>query len=164
MSQLTLIAAVEDLAAGARKLPDGYEMRPPSRDDIPAVGRLYFAAYDRGEACDTEEEAVADISAAFEGEYGELWLEASPVIDHRGGIVAAIQVVRRAPWPDVPDCSFIIELFSDRSHRKRGLATALVRQAAERAMDRGETALALRVMANNTAARALYSELGFAAL
>lgn len=161
MSQLTLIADVADIALPGIALPERYVLRPPAAADISALGRLYFAAYGPGEACDTHEEAVADMSAAFDGDYGELWVEASPVIELEGAIVAAIQVVRRAPWPDVPDCPFIIELFVDRPHRREGLASRLVSEAAQTVRERGEAALALRVMEANAPARALYAALGF---
>jgi ribosomal protein S18 acetylase RimI-like enzyme len=138
---------------------------------MPALGRLYFEAYEPGEACASLAEAEADIRAAFAGEYGELWPAASLVAISGGSVsggsvsggsvsggsvVAAIQVVRRAPWPDTPDCSFAIELFTDRAYRRRGLGRALVLGAMAVT---GQ--LALRVSPDNTAALALYRSLGF---
>lgn len=81
--------------------------------------------------------------ASFDGDYGSLWLEAFPVIEHHGRIVAATMTVRRAPWHQVPDCPFIIELFTDRTRRFR--ARRLVRLWAATVSSAGETRLALRV-------------------
>lgn len=142
-------------------LPDGYTVREMRREDLEAVGRLYFEAYDPGVACATLEEAVADIVASFDGVYGEFWFEASPVILHGHELVAAVMTVRRAPWDDVPDCPFIIELFTDRTYRRQGLARHLITATAKTMWSAGETAMALRVDQANTPARRLYGSLGF---
>lgn len=141
-------------------VPVGYALRPCSPADVEPLGDLYFDSYDPGEASATRDEAVADIRAAFAGDYGELWPEASLVAtaSDGGAPVAAIQVVRRAPWPDTPDCPFVVELFTDRAHRRRGLARALITGALGVV---GRTGLALRVSAGNHAALALYRGLGF---
>jgi 8-oxo-dGTP pyrophosphatase MutT (NUDIX family) len=154
---LTLIRA--DQPPPPTVAPAGYVLRACSPADIEALGDLYFASYDPGEAAATREEAVADIRAAFAGDYGELWPEASLVATTPAGdLAAAIQVVRRAPWPDTPDCPFVIELFTARAHRRRGLARALIAGALAVV---GRTEVALRVSAGNDAALALYRDLGF---
>ncbi len=149
------------LPATQSDLPDGYVVREMRRGDLEAVGRLYFEAYDPGVACSTLEEAVDDIVASFDGVYGEFWFEASPVILHGDQVVAAVMAVRQAPWDDVPDGPFIIELFTDRAHRRQGLARHLITLAAETVRSAGETAVALRVDGANTPARRLYGSLGF---
>jgi GNAT superfamily N-acetyltransferase len=153
---LTLVRP--ELPPPAVVTPAGYVLRACSPDDVEALGDLYFASYDPGEACATRGEAVADIRAAFAGEYGELWPEASLVATTADGDpVAAVQVVRRAPWPDTPDCPFVIELFTARGHRRRGLGRTLI--AAALGVTRAP--MALRVAADNAAALALYRGLGF---
>lgn len=154
---LTLVRP--DLPAPPVAVPAGYTVRACSPDDIERLGDLYFDSYDPGEASATPEEAVADIRAAFAGGYGELWPAASPVATTAdGGLVAAIQVVRRAPWPDTPDRPFVVELFTARAHRRRGLARALIAGALAVV---GGAGLALRVSADNAAALRLYRDLGF---
>jgi ribosomal protein S18 acetylase RimI-like enzyme len=139
-------------------VPDGYALRACSPDDVERLGDLYFHSYDPGEACATREEAVADIRAAFAGDYGELWPEASLVAETPSGdLVSAVQVVRRAPWPDTPDCPFVIELFTDRGHRRRGLGRTLIVAALEVV----RAPLALRVADDNGAALHLYRSLDF---
>jgi ribosomal protein S18 acetylase RimI-like enzyme len=165
---LTLVASASPGAFGSSMPPDGYALRPCRAEDVRALGRLYFEAYDPGEACASLVEAETDIRATYEGEYGELWPAASLVAlvsaDPVGAdvvgadVVGAVQVVRRAPWPDTPDCPFVIELFTDRAHRRRGLARALVRGAMAVV---GPGNLALRVRADNEPALALYRDLGF---
>ena len=148
-----------DLPPPDAPVPAGYAVRACSPADVERLGDLYFDSYDPGEASATRAEAVADIRATFAGDYGELWPEASLVATTADGhLVAAIQVVRRAPWPDTPDCPFVIELFTARTHRRRGLARALVVGALTVVGDRS---LALRVAAGNDAAQGLYRGLGF---
>lgn len=45
-----------------------YQVRACELADAPQLGELYFNAYDRGIACATLPEAVADIEATFAGE------------------------------------------------------------------------------------------------
>ncbi len=163
MSELvTLIAPTEgaDELGGSTRLA-GLEVRPAAQSDLRQLGSLYFDAYDPGIACDSLEEAIADIQASFDGEYGGFWFEASPVVESDGEIVAAIMTVRRAPWDDTPDCPFIIELFTSRNHRRMGLARLLVDQCMATVETDGETAITLRVAEDNTPARTLYESLGF---
>jgi N-alpha-acetyltransferase 10/11 len=159
----TLLTLVRpDLPPPVPALPAGYRLRPCSADDVEPLGHRYFDSYDPGEACATVDEAVADIRAAFAGEYGELWPAASLVATAgEGDVVAAVQVVRRAPWPDTPDCPFVIELFTAPAHRRRGLARALIAGSLAVVADAGRPALALRVSATNRAALGLYRDLGF---
>lgn len=158
---LTLIAEVGKGRFSEPNLPIGYIMRTGLRSDCEALGRLYYAAYEPGVACATLDEAVADIRASFAGDYGVLWPAASPLILRSSNPVAAALTVRRAPWQETPDCSFIIELFTDHAHRRRSLARALIAQCLAAAHDAGESAVALRVATDNTAARSLYESFGF---
>lgn len=138
-------------------------MRPCRPSDVDALGALYFHSYDPGQAGASVAEARADIQAAFDGAYGRLWPEASLVAMTAADeqIVGAIQVVARAPWPDTPDCPFAIEVFTDRAHRRRGVARALLAASLQVLAEAGQPRLALRVLADNHPARALYRSLGF---
>lgn len=143
-------------------LPPGYNLRPCRPSDVRDLGRLYFESYPRGVAGTNVSEAVADIEATFSGAYGELWRDASLVAF--GGdeqLVASIQIVRRAPWEDTPDCPFVIELFTAPGHRRLGLARALLKQALKTVTEEKHEHLALRVDEENVPALKLYRSLGF---
>ena len=141
--------------------PAHWTIRPCRRDESDALGALYFGAYDPGMACSSLEEAVADIEASFDGEYGELIPEASLVADLDGELIGAVMVVRRAPWPDVPDCPFIIELFTAREYRRAGVARSLMIAAMNALAASGEQQVALRVESDNLKARRLYEAIEF---
>ncbi len=162
---VTLIAKLEEAqpVGTATPPPPGFRVRPSNPADLPQLGELYFEAYEPGVACDSLEEATGDIKASFEGEYGEHWYEASPVVEADGRIVSAVMMVRRAPWDDTPDCPFIIELFTARDHRRLGLARLVIRHCLAVVHRSNETAVALRVAEDNMPARALYQSLGFVA-
>jgi ribosomal protein S18 acetylase RimI-like enzyme len=142
-------------------LANGYQIRQSRHEDIEELGRLYYVAYNPGIACATESEAIADIAASFAGDFGELWLDASPVIVHDETIVGVVQTVRSVPWPDVPPGPFITEVFVARDHRRRGLSRSAMTAAMETLARAGETSVSLRVMASNAPARRLYASLGF---
>lgn len=161
MELLTLVADVSEPPPRGRPLPAPYRMGAAERSDIAELGRLYFAAYEPGVACATVEEAIADIRASFDGAYGPLWRDASPVAVGEDGPVSAVLTVHRAPWDDVPDCPFIIETFTARGHRRRGLARGLLTEVLAEVSSSDDDAVALRVDAENTAAAALYRSLGF---
>lgn len=151
-----------DRSVPAPPVPAGCLLRPSRPTDLESLGALYFHSYEPGQACASLAEATADIRAAFAGEYGELWPQASLVaVTADRQIIAAIQIVKRAPWPDTPDCPFIIELFSARAHRRRGVARSLVLGALTVLANAGRPQLALRVSADNHPALHLYRSLGF---
>lgn len=136
----------------------GVVLRPPAVEDAVALGKLYFEAYDAGVAAATEREALEDIELTFAGEYGVLAPSLSRLAWDGDRLVGALLVVERAPWPDTPDCPFVIELFTAPEHRRRGLARALLAGVLA-VTDRRE--VALRVSADNGPALALYRDLGF---
>src|SRR5690606_29068311 len=107
------------------------------------------------------EEAEAGIAASFDGAYGELWLDASPCAVIGGQLVAAAMTVRRTPWDDVPDGPFVIELFTAREWRRRGLAATLLGVVAQRVSASAAHSVSLRVDVANLPARRLYGRLGF---
>lgn len=157
----TLIARTDADLPGRVVVPAGADVRPCRRSDADGLGRLYFEAYEPGIACDTLDEAVADIHASFEGDYGELWPAGSLLIERGGEPIAALLTVRRAPWDGTPDGPFVIELFTARAWRRQGLARLLVQRCLAIAREEGEPTVALRVDPDNAAARSLYASLGF---
>jgi GNAT superfamily N-acetyltransferase len=161
IDMLTLVADALPVRRAASRLPSGYVVRAPDRTDAEALGQLYHDAYESGVASDSVEEAIDDVRATFDGAYGRMWTAASGVVVHSGALVAALLVVHRAPWPDVPDCPFVVELFTARAHRRRGLARALVAGCLALVATTDRPLLALRVDEGNEPARRLYGSLGF---
>jgi N-alpha-acetyltransferase 10/11 len=156
-----LLTLVAETLPDAEPVPAPYSVRPTDRSDIDALGRVYFEAYEPGVAWPSLAEAVTDIEASFDGAYGPLVEAASPAAFLGDERVAAVLTVQRAPWPDTPDCPFIIEAFTARAHRRRGLARALVTIASGETSRRGDPCIGLRVASDNTPALRLYRSLGF---
>ncbi len=160
MGNFALIADVATVAVRSGGLADPYALRPSTAEDLGQIAALYYRSYEPGIACATEEEAAAEVSASFAGDYGEYLHDASPVVLSGSTVLAAIMTVKRAPWDHTPTCPFIIDLFTAPEHRRGGLASALLGAAATAAAAHDES-IALRVEDQNTAAIALYEALGF---
>lgn len=94
MSNLTLILNLSEWIGIDIEGRSGINVRTPSPLDTTALGALYFDSYPPGIADSTPEEATADIAASFAGDYGELWLEASPVAATDDGLVGAVLTFR----------------------------------------------------------------------
>ncbi|MCY0903812.1 GNAT family N-acetyltransferase [Arthrobacter sp. H14-L1] len=155
-NMVTLIAQTSPLE---RDLPT--ESRPATAADIRKLGELFFSAYGPGVASENMEAAVADLKASFEGKYGTYLPAASQIVTEAEEIIAAILVVERAKWDGAPDAPFIIELFTDREHRRQGLAEDLVRASLDALFQAGHHNVAVRVSDENSAALALYLSLDF---
>lgn len=57
--------------------------------------------------------------------------------------------------------AYVLLLFVDPGHRRRGLASTLLRQGEQWALQRGDQQLALQVLSNNQPALRLYEKLGY---
>lgn len=158
--QLTLVANLVQLPAALVPPPDGYVARETRLSDLEGLASLYFAAYPRRIVA-TQDDAFREIKATFEGEYGELDLQGSPVLTNAGAIVASVMTVTRAPWPDTPPGPFFIEVIVDPAHRRKGLARYAVLRAAAILRASGRESVGLRVMSDNEGALGLYAQLGF---
>ena len=142
-------------------LPD-VDIRPMLPSMLDDLVRLWFASYADTLALTTSwDDEVADWTASFDGDYGQLLEPACLVAEVDGNLVAAIQTVVDAPWPHTPSGPFLTELLVHPTWRRRGIATNLVRQALAAAHDLGHTHAGLRVDPGNTAARTLYRAIGF---
>lgn len=137
------------------------ELRTPARSDIQGIGRLYFVAYEPGLVGETVEEAIADIEASWNGDYGEFWEEGSVIAEKDGRIVGALLTVKQAPWDQTPDGTFIIELFVDSELRGRGIARRLMERGLDAMANQGARSVGLRVLADNTRAQNFYRSVGF---
>lgn len=158
---MTLASRLDTADLTPTILADGWNVRPCSESDSRSLASAYFGAYEPGVASASLEEATDDIEACFRGEYGELWREASLLAETGTEIGGAVLTVRRAPWPDVPDCPFLIEVFTAPDHRRQGLARHLMIRSMRQAQKAGEKAVSLRVLSTNRPARRLYESLGF---
>lgn len=158
---MTLASRLDTTDLTPTPLPEGWKLRPCSESDAQELASVYFGAYEPGVASASLEEATDDIEACFRGEYGELWREASLLAETGKEIGAAVLTVRRAPWPDVPDCPFLIEVFTAPNHRRQGLARHLIIRSMRLAQEAGEKTVSLRVLSTNRPARRLYESLGF---
>jgi N-alpha-acetyltransferase 10/11 len=159
---LTLVAdARRTPARRPGEIPPPYPIRGCTDGDADALGRLYCEAHAPGAGCGSADEAIDDMRATFAGEYGELWQPASLVAERDGEPVAAVLTVRQAPWPGAPDCPFVVELFTARPYRRRGLGRTLVRRCLAAAGATGRPRLALRVAETNSGALRLYESLRF---
>jgi ribosomal protein S18 acetylase RimI-like enzyme len=132
----------------------GVVLRPPVVADAVALGRLYFDAYEPGVAAESEQAALDDINLTFEDGYGVLAPNLSRLAWSDDHLVGALLVVERAPWPDTPDCPFIIELFTARTHRRLGIGRLLLSACSN-------VTVGLRVADDNAPALALYHSAGF---
>jgi ribosomal protein S18 acetylase RimI-like enzyme len=63
--------------------------------------------------------------------------------------------------PGAPDCPWLIEVFTDPEHRRRGLARGLLSVACGELAAAGEPQVGLTVSTGNAAALALYTSLDF---
>jgi GNAT superfamily N-acetyltransferase len=132
----------------------GVTLRPPTVADAIALGHLYYEAYEPGVAAESEQDALDDINLTFDNGYGVLTPTLSRLAWSDNQLVGALLVVERAPWPDTPDCPFIIELFTAPSHRRVGIGRWLLSACSD-------VSVALRVEEGNAAALALYYSMGF---
>ncbi len=150
----------------ARTTPLERELKTASRtveeSDLPRLGELYFTAYEPGAAGESLQAAMDNMRTALNGKYGQFLPKASHVaLDDSGKIVAAVLVVDRAIGDDTPEAPFIIELITDRDHRRQGLAEDLVLATMDTLFNEGQERVALRVETSNSAALALYLSLDF---
>ena len=78
-----------------------------------------------------------------------------------GEVVGYARLVPATPLPESQHVLAINGIAVDPRARARGVGKALLAAAYEQARDRGASKLSLRVLATNTAARALYGSVGF---
>ena len=153
------VADVQAVVERAQALPGRVELRPMTEADLPALAALYLLAY--APAVDRLEDAVAEMESAFDGTWGDLWRNASPVALADKEPVGFVQSVRRPSMDDAPDCPWLIEVVTHPGHRRAGLARALVGFACDVILAAGETRVGLTVDDTNLPALSLYRSLGF---
>ena len=97
---------------------------------------------------------VEDLTAALAGRYGRLLTPVSAVVDGDDGVAAAALFTW---WDGLPFLAFCL---THPDRQRRGLATALIGQAAQALAAEGHRQVHLVVTETNPA-RALYERLGF---
>lgn len=151
--QLTLVRRSGPIPAVAASAA----LRPITAGDLDDVGTLYAHCHpveDVGEEAD----AIADVRASWDGEYGRWLPEASLVAEIDGALAGAILTVEHPPWPDVQHLVFIIDCFVGPDWRGHGVGAALIAGALARVGDR---CVGLRVESDNLPAVRLYARFGF---
>ncbi len=127
------------------------------RVDAPVLGRLFHAAYlgtvdYEGESVD---DAIAVVTGAFEGEYGEMIAPASMLLEEAGQPVSASVVTT---WQGRPLLAFAV---THPDRKNEGLSRICTTSAMQVLALAGYRELDLFVTQANAPARALYRRLGF---
>jgi len=164
--RLTLVADARVVAAREVALPDGLTMRAVTDADAGALAQLYLSAYHPSPGAMSLIETREEMRANFAGESGELWREASPVVvDADGAVLASVLMVTAAPldW-NRPPGPYVIEVLTSYLWRGRGLATALLAEAARAVVAAGRETVTLRVDVESIGATRLYAAAGFVGL
>jgi len=164
--RLTLVADASIVAGRGLALPDGLTMRAVADADAEALAQLYLSAYHPSPGAMSLLEAREEMRANFAGESGELWRAASPVVvDANGVVLASVLMVTAAPldWGRPPG-PYVVEVLTSHQWRGRGLAGALLADAARAVIAAGREPLALRVDPDNIGAIRLYAAAGFVGL
>lgn len=155
MSRLPRIRMRCELAVGGAAAES--DLRLMTRDDVPVLGQLFYAAYFgtvdyEGE---TEAEAEAAVAATLNGEFGDFIAEASWLAEPMGRAVSASFVTR---WQGQPLLAFAV---TAPEFQGRGWAGRCTRAAMHSLAALGYSELFLYVTEANTRAIKLYQKLGF---
>lgn len=145
----------------ARALPEPLP-RIIRTDDLEPLARLYLISYPPGIGAGSHAEAISEIAATFEGDYGVLRPGASLVAEAGGRPAGAVLTVERSIWDEGLEGPFVIDLFVDPQLRGRGIGRALMTGAMLACRNAGDAQLSLRVgKGTSEAAHRLYGSLGF---
>jgi predicted GNAT family acetyltransferase len=144
-----------ELPVSAGPVPVG--IRPMRRDDLDALGTLFYTAYrgtvdDEGES---PEEARGVVQAAFDGEFGPFVPDASMVVESGGALLSAAFVTE---WQGLPLLAFTVTRPESKGQGHARRCTAASMQALAAA---GHRELRLFVTETNVPARVVYERLGF---
>lgn len=144
----------------ARKSSVALAAIDPSRRN--ELAQLYLDSYPPGVAAADLPDALNEIDATFNQEFGELRPDASRIALLDGSIVGAILVVRRSIWDAELEGPFVIDLFVHPGARGQGVGHDLVQCAVAACALAGDRSLSLRVgEGTSSAAFRLYDQLGF---
>ena len=136
--------------AGVRRIRPG---------DEPGLAQLMLEAY-RGSADDegaTLEDALKETRALLSGRYGRLLWEHSFLVEE-GGEALFLCASLVTSFEGAPLLAFSM---TRPSHKRQGLASALILESARSLSEAGHEKLLLFVTEENVPARTLYEKLGF---
>lgn len=143
------------------KKPLTVTTRPARLEDAEALARLYFASYDDDRFA-SQSDAQQEMTRILQGEHGEFYTEASPVIvDEHDRIVAAALCLKHRVVTEPKSIPTIYELFTAASRRREGLAEQLIRRSIDQMFTDGYKQVSVRINETNAAALALYLTLDF---
>jgi len=154
--QYTWIAQLSNIKKLIVNLPQNYIAAVLQKKYKSNLSELYSASYSRNPI-----NAKLEIESDFNNDFGILDYSSSFLIILNNFVVAAIFVVKQAPWENTPTCPFITQIMVHPDHRKLGLALYLLNRTAIKLIGKGAKTVALRVMSDNMKARNLYSKCGF---
>lgn len=156
------IVMAADAATVARRARTWPSHRPWAMSDLEWHAALAYATYPLHPPEDTREALWRETLASFDGTWGEVMREASPVaLGDAGERVGAVLTVRRIVHPEAPDYPYVIGVLTDAAWQRRGIASALLGIAARAVVAEGETRMGLTVDADSEGAVRLYEGLGF---
>lgn len=142
-------------------MPDGFELRPATADQYPAIWRANREAFrDHWGGSDESEAAMQRFLGAPDVD-PTLWLIAYDADEIAGGVITGVH-------PEENDAlgvrrGWLESVFTRRPWRRRGLARALIARSLTILRERGMTSAGLGVDADNpSGALGLYEEAGFA--
>jgi ribosomal protein S18 acetylase RimI-like enzyme len=144
-------------------LPEGYSLRLSTPGDAPALAEARIAMLDELEPGQARENASyrERMTTFFRRALAEGSLRAF-VIEREGALACtgACCLVAHPPKPAEPSerRAFVVNVWTDPAHRRRGLARALMQALLEDARAQGVKRVDLR---SSEAARPLYRALGF---
>ncbi len=157
--RIVMAADAATVASRARSWP---RHRPWEMSDLEWHAELAFATYPLHPPDDTREAMWAETLASFDGTWGEVIPEASPVaLGDQGEPVGAVLTVRRIVHPEAPDWPYVIGVLTDAAWQRRGIASALLGIAARAVLAGGDARMGLTVDADSEGAVRLYTGLGF---
>jgi ribosomal protein S18 acetylase RimI-like enzyme len=139
--------------------PASSELRVMSSEDITQLGRLFLDAYIgtvdyEGES---EQDALAAVQGAFDGEFGNFLSSASYVAQRAGELCSASFVTL---WQGKPLLAFSV---TAARHKGSGLAGRCISASMQALYQAGQPELHLFVSPGNFPALAVYKRLGFKA-
>ena len=145
------------MSLAERALSGLWRSRFMRAQDVPALGKLMFAAYrgtvdDEGES---EADAVGEVERTIEGGYGPLLDKGSFVVEEGGRIVGASMTTLFELDP------FLTYLVVDPEMKRRGIGTFIIAASGNALLSAGYATLDLFVTEANEPAVNLYRKLGF---
>ncbi|MGD1906194.1 MAG: GNAT family N-acetyltransferase [Leptolyngbyaceae cyanobacterium] len=136
---------------------EGYRLRVGTRRDRAKLVQFMALAYDeQGHHCSPQ--ALTETVNTHYANNAPLWW----VVPQAESTEIACLWLGNVLDPHQGDrYGCILLLYVAPAHRRRGIATALLRHAQDWAIARGDQQLGLQVFADNAAAQALYQKLGY---